>query len=392
MTDFKNKIDSELKTFQFECDINEIERKFKRKKKIQKSVLISSVCLCLVGLFVLPQIPRTSGNNFELTVYASEKEYKVESEITLPELKYEMFENGNWSVTSESGNDCFGVTGENIDTIVYTSEKAEFLSFPNGDHFQTYRFKYNPDTPEESYVRWLCYDSVMYLDEKNPDYTKIPKDTITIEVTFTNDEVVKKAYEISFNKKGEMVIKKLSDNTEIKMDNEYTLMFRTYGADNRSYSMDTFGYGDEWNLEDSRIRAYDIHQENGEIRYDFKFDNRRELGITGNNINTVTFTSENNQLYDDATEKNVSEITVNYNAEFLNECFIPWTLPDMDEWVKEVNEKNSYDFTTIPKDTVTIKITFNNGSFTELDIDLSFNKKGHLLIDAFKDNNTVEGK
>lgn len=385
MTDFKTKINSELKDFTFDCNIDEIKSKYKKRQKNQRRLIISSVvCLCLIGVFMFPYIPKNdTQNNFELTVYAAEQEYSVDGKITLPQLKYQMFENGNYSITSDNGKDCFGVTADNIDTIVYTSEKAEFMSFPDGDRFKVFRFKYDPNAPEKSFVRWICPNSVMYLNEKNPDYTKIPKDTITIEVTFTNGETAKKAYRISFNKKGEMVIEKLSDDTKIKISNGYDVMFRTYGADNRSYSMDIFGYGDKF-VVDSRIRVYDIHEENGEIRYSFKFDNRRELGIKGSNIDTVVFTSKNNRLYDYETEKNLSEIKVNYRKDMLNECFAPWTLPNMDSWVEKVNEKDSYDFTTIPKDTVTIIITYTNGTTEELAMDLYFNQKGYLVVDMNK--------
>lgn len=384
MTDLKNKIDSELKDFTFQCNLEQIQTKHRKRKKIQRSTIFCAVCLFLIGLILLPKIPTTSANNFELTVYAAEEEYTVDNEITLPKLTFKMYKNGNYSVDSKTGNDYFSIKGENIKTVIYTSKNAELMSYTEGKHFKEYRFTYNPENPELCYVKWMYTDDENTLDPKNPDYTKIPKDTITIEATFTNGETVKKAYELSFNKKGNMVIKKLSDNITIDLSNRFNILFR---VDKKNIGTHMQKFADNLAMDsvfpEALIRVYEIPQEKGEIRYDFNLNYKREFGISGSNIDNVVFSSENSQLFDKDAQKNVSEIKVDYKKEFLNECYVEWTLPkNIEQWCKDANENKGYDFTTIPKDRITIKITYTNGKTTEIIADLFFNKKGYLEMDV----------
>lgn len=384
MNEFKKQIDSQLMDFTFECDVEQIHAKYKKRKKLQRTAVLSFMCLLLAGFILLPKVPSKTGNNFELTVYAADKEYTVDSEIALPELTFKLHKNGNYSIFSETGEEFFGVKGENIKTVAYTSKIAEFMSYAEGKHFKEYRFDYDPENPELCYVKWIYWDEEKILDPKNPDYTKIPKDTITIEATFTNGETVKKAFELSFDKKGSMAIKKLSDNMTVDLSNHFNILFR---VDKKDIGTQAHRFADNLVTDsvfpEALIRAYEIPQENGEMKYNFNLSYKREFGITGSNIDTVVFISENNQLFDAKTQKNVSEIKFDYKKEFLNECYVEWTLPkNIDSWCKEANINKSYDFTEIPKDRLTVKITYTNGKTTEIISDLYFNKYGYLVMDV----------
>lgn len=255
MNNLHNRIDSELNSISFNCDIKDFEKRYNQRRKKSRKVIVVFVGICVICVFsfsflINQNTPNTNiagdtSNSFVLTAYAAEisntdsssaevtkkeilenskaheildndsiifSEFRivVENEIVKPEKTYKMF--------SFIGNSFIGVNGENIKTVNFKSEIAGFRN-EDGGTLQETVINYDNLVPENNTVEWQPPAEISYWMEKQaePDYefqfTDISHDTVVITVTFTDGTKAEKSLELFFNEDGYLIIKSLGGDS-----------------------------------------------------------------------------------------------------------------------------------------------------------------------------------
>lgn len=108
------------------------------------------------------------------------------------------------------------------------------------------------------------------------------------------------------------------------------------------------------------------------------------LWVDGNGVVSVEYISENSSFYMWNGDVQSNRITLDSEDLEDENNVVVWMFPEgTTEWMEEQNETNEpVDFLTAPTDTVTINVTFEDGSKSQRKLKLYFNKDGYLVVET----------
>ncbi len=238
MNKLREKIDKECTDLTFNCNIQEFEERYKkRKRKIKQNaisfVAVFIICIASFIFFINQNQQKNTDitkNLFSITAYAAEdsetnsnnntkkKAYEIinDSNIIIPEFRLEVHEikqpEKTYKTFSHVGNAQIGAYGNNINTLEFHSEISEFRD-KYDECSNIIKINYDDIYPENNTVNWLLPSEVNYWMEKQnePDYSfkfsDLPTDTVTITATYNDGTKQTKTMKLFFNDYGYLVIK-----------------------------------------------------------------------------------------------------------------------------------------------------------------------------------------
>lgn len=122
-------------------------------------------------------------------------------------------------------------------------------------------------------------------------------------------------------------------------------------------------------------------ENNGKTYKTFSPNGSRLIGIKGEKIKNVCFKSAISTFRINSVSK--SEITINYDENYNTSSVVEWLLPEKTTYFMEKQSEPDYifKFSDIPKDTVTITVTFSDNVIQTKKLDLYFNNDGYLIVE-----------
>lgn len=190
----------------------------KKYSKMRFSVATMAICLLIVGGFIVSNLTKPT---FSLVAFADDNQYVDITEnaqailpfgkISRGNQNFYLDETGNKVYTYDVGFDSGGISvrGNNISSVKYTSVAGElqyFVSSQQGKEITTTFYK---ELGNKSFdVYWIPWHVIDIVSEKGDvDFINLPKDNVTITVSFTNGKSIIKHLELSFNKEGNLIAK-----------------------------------------------------------------------------------------------------------------------------------------------------------------------------------------
>lgn len=114
----------------------------------------------------------------------------------------------------------------------------------------------------------------------------------------------------------------------------------------------------------------------------FRLQGSAAIGVKGENIKNLKFHSEISAFWDKESLSYKNDMVLNYDSFSPENNTLNWGIPEeFNYWAEKQNEPDYvFEFSDLPTDTVTITVSFKDGTTQTKSVDLYFNDAGYLVI------------